>query len=73
VPLTDAQLSRKIAASCAYASQVGFQFGGASVAAERLRDFAMDEGEGRPAERFLTSSSLRVASLPGVGHSQATL
>ena len=46
-------LERKVAAACAYASQVGFQFGGAPAAASALRAFAWDEGEGHAAERFL--------------------
>ena len=71
VPLLDTQLDRKVAASCAYASQVGFQFGGA--AAERLRCFAQDEGGGRPTERFFGSLPVPVALSPGVSHSQATL
>ncbi len=46
-------LERKVAASCAYASQVGFQFGGPTAAASALRAFALDEGDGHAAERFL--------------------
>lgn len=48
----DAGLDRKVAASCAYASQVGFQFGGAAEAGQALRAFALREGNGEPAERF---------------------
>ncbi len=51
-----AGLERKIAASCAYRSQIGFQFGGPARLAAALRDFAVAEGQGRPAERFLASS-----------------
>ena len=48
-----AGLARKVAASCAYGSQVGFQFGGAEAAGTALRAFARQEGCGVPAERFL--------------------
>ena len=48
-------LERKIAASCAYRSQIGFQFGGPDRLAAALREFAVREGQGRPAERFLAS------------------
>jgi LmbE family N-acetylglucosaminyl deacetylase len=51
VPIGSA-LDRKLRAACAYASQVGFQFGGPDPAAAALRDFALREGEGQPAERF---------------------
>ena len=50
-----AGLERKIAASCAYRSQIGFQFGGPARLAAALREFALAEGQGRPAERFLAS------------------
>ena len=46
-------LARKVAASCAYASQVGFQFGGALEAAAALEAFALSEGNGVAAERYL--------------------
>jgi len=46
-------LERKVAASCAYASQIGFQFGGPYAAGAALRAFSLDEGDGRPVERFL--------------------
>ncbi len=45
-------LERKLAASAAYASQIGFQFGGAAPLGEALRAFALHEGCGVPAERF---------------------
>ena len=48
-----AGLARKLDAVCAYASQVGFQFGGPDAAAAALRAFAGREGAGVPAERFL--------------------
>ena len=48
-------LDRKAAAACAYASQVGFQFGGTEACARALRDLAAREG----GERF--------AGLPGHG------
>ena len=44
-----AELDRKIAAACAYASQIGFQFGGPAAAEAALRAFAIGEGGGRPA------------------------
>ncbi len=51
-------LERKVEAACAYASQVGFQFGGAAAAGAALRQFAVDEGAGQAvgeaAERFLS-------------------
>ena len=50
-----AGLERKVAASCAYRSQIGFQFGGPARLAAALREFAVREGQGRPAERFLAS------------------
>ncbi|MBV8916307.1 MAG: hypothetical protein JOZ05_25130, partial [Acetobacteraceae bacterium] len=43
-----AALDRKVAAACAYASQIGFQFGGPEAAGRALRDFAGREG----GERF---------------------
>ncbi len=48
-----AALDRKIAAAQAYTSQIGFQFGGAGPLARALRDFALREGDGAPAERFI--------------------
>ena len=72
-----AGLDRKVAASCAYASQVGFQFGGAVDRA--LRAFAVAEGNGAPAERFLAASPQAMTVLEGVaplrrtGHQAATL
>jgi len=54
VPIA-AALDRKVAASCAYASQLGFQFGGPAGAAVALRAFATQEGDGVAAERLLGS------------------
>jgi len=65
-------LERKIAASCAYASQVGFQFGGPAALAAALREFALREGQGRPAERFLAAPGAAMDLLPG-GHRAAIL
>ncbi|WP_158743252.1 PIG-L deacetylase family protein [Acidisphaera sp. L21] len=48
-----AALDRKILAAQAYASQIGFQFGGAEQLARALRSFARREGGGTPAERYL--------------------
>jgi LmbE family N-acetylglucosaminyl deacetylase len=47
-------LERKVEAACAYVSQVGFQFGGRDAAGTALRRFAVDEGAGQAAERFLS-------------------
>ena len=59
IPLTShirapiaASLDRKISAAQAYESQLGFQFQGPDNAAQVLRDFAIAEGNGRPAERL---------------------
>ena len=49
-------LDRKIAASAAYASQIGFQFGGTAALAQAIRAFALREGSGKPAERFTGTS-----------------
>ncbi len=46
-------LDRRVASSCAYASQIGFQFGGPAALDRALRAFAAAEGSGVPAERFL--------------------
>ncbi len=48
----EAALPRKVAAAQAYASQIGFQFGGAEPLARALQGFAVQEGGGIPAERF---------------------
>ena len=53
-----AGLVRKVAAACAYGSQIGFQFGGAAEAGAALEAFAVAEGRGVPAERFLGEISL---------------
>jgi LmbE family N-acetylglucosaminyl deacetylase len=58
-----AGLDRKVAASCAYISQVGFQFGGPAEVGRALRAFAAAEGGGAPAERFLAASPEVVALL----------
>ena len=55
-----AGLERKVAASCAYASQVGFQFGGTAACAEAVRALAWQEGSGVPAERFMRGDSLPI-------------
>ena len=48
-----AALHRKVAAAQAYASQIGFQFGGAETLARALQAFALQEGGGdQAAERF---------------------
>ena len=45
-------LDRKVAAAQAYATQIGFQFGGSQPLAAALRRFALQEGGDGPAERF---------------------
>ena len=65
-------LERKIAASCRYASQIGFQFGGPAPLAASLREFAVREGQGRPAERFLALPGPAMDLLSG-SHWAATL
>lgn len=60
-----AGLERKLAASCAYASQIGFQFGGPAPLRAALRDFALREGNGEPAERFLVPAAAASDLLPG--------
>jgi len=68
-----AGLDRKVAASCAYSSQIGFQFGGPAALDRELRAFASSEGGGSPAERFLGVLPDTVA-LPGpAGHQAAIL
>lgn len=52
VPI-EATLERKVRAACAYASQIGFQFGGAAAAGAALRAFALREGDGQHAEKFV--------------------
>ena len=53
-----AGLNRKVSASTAYASQVGYQFGGAGPAGAALREFAWAEGKSFPAEIFYASPDL---------------
>ncbi len=48
-----AGLERKLGASCAYASQIGFQFGGAAACAQAVRELAWREGGDAPAELFM--------------------
>lgn len=48
-----AGLERKLAASCAYASQIGFQFGGPEACARALRALALREGDGQAAELLI--------------------
>lgn len=54
-------LDRKVAASAAYATQIGFQFGGPDAVGRALREFAVQEGQGRPAERFLADENASAA------------
>ena len=53
-------LHRKLQASCAYATQIGYQFGGAEQTATALRNFASSEaGDGTYAERLALSDDSR--------------
>lgn len=58
-----AALDRKIAAAQAYTSQLGFQFGGPAPLALALRSFALQEGGGIPAERYMGTSITALAGL----------
>ncbi|RZK52796.1 MAG: PIG-L family deacetylase [Hymenobacter sp.] len=60
-PLTEAALVAKIAASQAYASQIGFQFGGADGVQMKLAQLATAEGQ---AAGLLTQAAERFAGLP---------
>jgi LmbE family N-acetylglucosaminyl deacetylase len=62
-----ATLDRKIAAACAYASQIGFQFGGPEAAAAALRDFAIREGGGEPCEILAMGAPDATSAHPGLG------
>ena len=54
ITLPDAILARKIAGCCEYATQIGFQFGGADGVREKLTDFHRAEAGGSGyAETFL--------------------
>lgn len=57
-------LDRKLSASCAYPSQIGFQFGGPGPLSDALRRFADAEGQGVPAERFIGRLPLLPESPP---------
>lgn len=64
-----AGLERKVGASCAYTSQIGFQFGGVEALAVALHAFALQEGAGlngvdHPAERFLGAPGCLAAVQP---------
>lgn len=61
-----AGLDRKIAASCAYASQIGYQFRGPAALDGVLRAFALHEGSGRPAERFKGGMPPSVSHRPAI-------
>ena len=65
-------VGRRIAASCAYGSQIGFQFGGPGKLAAALRAFAVVEGLGAPAERFWADGSA-APMLRSVSHEAAIL
>ncbi len=57
VPISTA-MARKVAAAQAYGSQIGFQFQGAKALDRSLRAFAVQEGGGIFAERFISPSPL---------------
>ncbi len=62
LPVEDT-LDVKLAASAAYASQVGFQFGGAHEMIDALRQLARREGDGVMAERlYATPGAMRMLS-----------
>lgn len=56
-------LSCKQDAACAYASQIGFQFGGAVATRQALSDFAHAQGHGQPAEKLLVADPSQLAFL----------
>lgn len=66
LPLAAAALAAKVAASQAYTSQIGFQFGGAEITRVKLMQLADMEGQAaglaQAAERFAVSLA---ATLPG--------
>ena len=68
-PLPEAALAAKVAASQAYASQIGFQFGGAEAVQLKLTALAAAEGQAvgltQMAERFAVVPA-HLAALPGV-------
>ena len=66
-------LDRRVASSCAYASQIGFQFGGPAALDQTLRAFAATEGGGAPAERFVGVLPDIVAPPGQAGHQTAIL
>ncbi len=68
-----AGLDRKVRAGCAYASQIGFQFGGPAALDTALRAFAAAEGGGAPAERFMGALPESVAPPGQSGHQAAIL
>jgi LmbE family N-acetylglucosaminyl deacetylase len=61
LPLTEAALAAKVAASQAYASQINFQFGGAEQVRSKLTQLAATEaqavGLAQPVERFAVRSA----------------
>ena len=59
-------LEAKIAASCAYASQLGFQLAGPDRAAEALTNLSYRRGGAQPAERLLCSDPDLLEDLCGV-------
>lgn len=52
LPVSDAAVAAKLDACAAYASQLGFQFGGEPAMRRALADFPRAEGDGIPVERF---------------------
>ena len=64
VTLPEDVLARKIAGCCRYASQIGFQFGGAEGVREKLTDFHRAEAGGDGyAENFLVAHDSTLISL----------
>jgi len=63
----DAGLERKVAAACAYRSQVGFQFGGEAGTAAALLGFARDEAQRALAAGEAVESGEPESGKPGPG------
>ena len=68
VPLDAATVERKVVGSCAYASQIEFQFGGAQAVRDKLTQFHAQEAERTGlsgyAERFLVPAPLWLGNAP---------
>ncbi len=65
LPLAQAALSRKQRAAACYATQLGYQFGGASAAMDAIALLARAEGGGVDAERFRVGDASALAGWRG--------